>query len=157
TPPDTPPVLDSADGRAPHAALATLLPALAHHFETLARVAGSNLSLLLGGETGTGKEVIAQAVHHLSGRKGGFVAGNCGAVPPNLVESSLFGHARGAFTGAVHEGPGFFRAAEGGTLLLDEIGDLPLAAQPALLRVLQEQEVLPVGATRPVRVDVRVV
>src|SRR5258706_2561941 len=157
TPPDTPPILDSAEGRAPHAALATLLPELARRFEKLARVAESNLSLLLFGETGTGKEVIAQAVHHLSGRKGGFVAVNCGAFPPNLVESSLFGHARGAFTGAVRDEPGFFRAAEGGTLLLDEIGDFPLVAQPALLRVLQEQEVLPVGTTRPVRVDVRVV
>jgi transcriptional regulator with GAF, ATPase, and Fis domain len=157
TPPDTPPVLDSADCRAPHAAFATLLPSLARSFEKLARVASSNLSLLLFGETGTGKEVIAQAVHHLSGRNGGFVAVNCGAFPPNLVESSLFGHARGAFTGAVRDEPGFFRAADGGTLLLDEVGDLPLVAQAPLLRVLQEQEVLPVGTTRPVRVDVRVI
>src|SRR5258706_2439249 len=157
TPSGTLPKLDSADAQVSDAAFATLVPALAREFETLARVASSNLCVLLLGETGTGKEVVARALHRLSGRSGAFVAANCGALPPNLVESSLFGHVRGAFSGAVRDEPGFFRAADGGTLLLDEIGDLPLAAQPALLRVLQENEVLPVGTTRPARVNVRVI
>jgi transcriptional regulator with GAF, ATPase, and Fis domain len=112
---------------------------------------------MLRGETGTGKEVAARAVHALSKRAGPFVPVNCGAIPVALVESHLFGHTRGAFSGAVRDEPGFVRAAHGGTLFLDEIGDLPPASQAALLRVLQEGEVIPVGTTRAVPVDLRIV
>jgi DNA-binding NtrC family response regulator len=136
---------------------ATLLPDAQRSLQGLARVATSLLPVLLRGETGTGKEVIARSVHVLSGRSGPFLAVNCGALPPNLVESHLFGHAKGAFSGAIRDELGAIRAADGGTIFLDEIGDLPRAAQPALLRFLQEREVTPVGSTRPIRVNVRVV
>jgi DNA-binding NtrC family response regulator len=111
--------------------------------------------VLLQGETGTGKELVARAVHELSGRSGAFVAVNCGALPPNLIEAELFGHRRGAFTGAVGERLGLVRAADGGTLFLDEVGELPATSQAAFLRVLQEREVVPVGVDHPVKVDVR--
>ena len=107
------------------------------------------------GETGTGKEVVARALHAMSGRSGAFVAVNCGALPASLLEAELFGHRRGAFTGAVGERTGLVRSAEGGTLFLDEIGELPPASQTAFLRVLQEREVVPIGDDRPVKVDVR--
>ena len=123
----------------------------------MATFARSQVPVLVSGETGTGKELIASAIHQLSGRPGPFVAVNCGAIAPNLVESELFGYRKGAFSGALEDRPGLVRSSEHGTLLLDEIGDLPLAAQAALLRVLQESEVLPVGGTRPVKVDLRVV
>jgi DNA-binding NtrC family response regulator len=113
--------------------------------------------VLLLGETGTGKEVVARAVHRMSQRRGDFVAVNCAALPPALLESQLFGHVKGAFSGATHDALGFVRQADHGTLFLDEIGDLPLASQAALLRVLQEEEVVPIGATRPIDVDLRVV
>jgi len=115
------------------------------------------VTVALSGESGTGKEVLARAIHALSGRSGPFVAVNCGALPKDLVESELFGHKKGAFSGALEDRPGLVRAAHGGTLFLDEVGDLPLQAQPALLRVLQEKQVQPVGATSPVAVDLRVV
>ncbi len=137
--------------------LRTLRPDLAERASALLRVARSPLSLLLVGETGSGKELHARAVHDASQRGGPFVPINCAAIAPSLVESTLFGHRRGAFSGALRDEPGLVRAADGGTLFLDEIADLPLAAQAALLRVLQEKEVLPVGATRAVAVDVRVV
>src|SRR5262249_43426020 len=98
-----------------------------------------------------------KGMHAISGRRGPFVAINCGALPPSLLESQLFGHVKGSFTGARRDELGFVRSAEGGTLFLDEIGDLPLPAQAALLRVLQDREVVPVGGTRPMRVDVRVI
>jgi transcriptional regulator with GAF, ATPase, and Fis domain len=113
------------------------------------------VSIVLLGETGTGKEVIARALHVLSGRTGAFVAVNCGALPASLLEAELFGHRRGAFTGAIGERTGLVRSAEGGTLFLDEIGELPPASQTAFLRVLQEREVVPIGDDRPVKVDVR--
>ncbi|HEV8200038.1 MAG TPA: sigma-54-dependent Fis family transcriptional regulator, partial [Candidatus Polarisedimenticolia bacterium] len=113
--------------------------------------------VLIIGETGTGKERIARELHRLSGRGGKLVALNCAALSAQIVESQLFGHVKGAFTGATEAQPGLFRAAHGGTIFLDEIGDLPPELQPKLLRVLQEGEVLPVGATQPARVDVRVV
>ena len=119
-------------------------------------VAPSRVPVLLRGESGSGKEVLAQAIHTWSGRSGDFVAVNCGAIPQNLVESELFGHRKGAFSGAERDQPGLIRSSDGGTLFLDEIGDLPLTAQSALLRTLQESEVLPVGGTRPERVDLRV-
>jgi sigma-54 dependent transcriptional regulator, acetoin dehydrogenase operon transcriptional activator AcoR len=123
----------------------------------LGAIARAPLPVLLLGETGTGKEVLARAVHEASERRGSFVAVNCGALPATLVESELFGYKKGAFSGAAEDRPGLVRSADGGTLFLDEIGDLPLASQAALLRVLQEREVTPVGATRPVKVDLRIV
>jgi transcriptional regulator with GAF, ATPase, and Fis domain len=134
----------------------TLAGHFARELRRLERLAPSPLPVLLLGETGTGKEVIARAVHERSGRPGRFVAVNCGAFPKDLVESSLFGHVRGAFSGAVRDEAGFARAASGGTLFLDEVGDLPLSAQGALLRLLQEGEVNPIGASQAVHVDVRV-
>ena len=135
----------------------TLDPSLARRLIELERIAASPVTLMLCGETGTGKEVLARSVHSLSGRRGPFVAVNCGALTRTLAESQLFGHVRGAFSGAVADTPGFFRAANGGTLLLDEVADLEPAVQVSLLRVLQEREVVPVGAVRPHPVDVRVV
>ncbi len=122
------------------------------------RIAASDIPVLLEGPTGTGKEVLARFVHNLSARaEGAFVAVNCAAMPEAMLEALLFGHKKGAFTGAAEAGEGLFRAADGGTLLLDEIGELPLALQSKLLRALQEGEVLPLGATRPVKVDCRII
>jgi transcriptional regulator with PAS, ATPase and Fis domain len=136
--------------------LATLDPGLARRLDRLARLAPSTLSILLLGETGAGKEALARALHTLSQRPGPFVAVNCGAVPPNLIESQLFGHVC-AFSGAAKDELGLVRAAHGGTLLLDEIGDLPSSSQASLLRVLQEGEVLPVGSAHAATVDVRII
>lgn len=122
------------------------------------RAAGSNIPVLITGESGVGKEVIARALHGASDRRGKpFVAVNCGALPANLVESILFGHEKGSFTGATDKHPGKFREADGGTLFLDEVGELPLEMQVKLLRVLQEGEIDPVGARRSVKIDVRIV
>lgn len=138
--------------------LRTLLLDHREQLTTLMRVAERSASpILLLGPTGSGKEVLARAVHEHSGRRGAFVGVNCGALPSSLVEGLLFGHVRGAFSGAMREEIGFVRAAHQGTLFLDEIGDLPTGSQAALLRVLQEREVIPVGTTHPVRVDFRVI
>ena len=123
----------------------------------LERVAPSEASILIVGETGTGKEVIARQIHARSGRTGPFVAVNCGALSETLGEAALFGHEAGAYTGAGGARAGWFEAANGGTLFLDEIGDLPLALQVALLRVLQERQVVRLGSRKPVPIDVRVV
>ena len=123
----------------------------------LERVAPTPLSVVLRGASGTGKEVVASELHRLSGRAGRFGAVNCAAIPSLLLESELFGFKRGAFSGADRDKLGLIKAADGGTLFLDEIGDMPLDAQAKLLRVLQAKEVLPLGATAPERVDVRVV
>ncbi len=122
----------------------------------LHEVAPTQATVLLLGESGCGKEVTARAIHRLSGRQGPLVSVNCSAVPESLAESSFFGQLAGAYTGAVAR-PGFFRAAEGGTLFLDEVGDLPQAVQPKLLRVLEDRQVLPVGAVKPAPCDVRIV
>ncbi len=119
--------------------------------------AKSDSSILISGETGTGKELIAKALHSESGRKGQFLAINCSAITSGLLESELFGHKKGAFTGADREKEGLFSIASGGTLFLDEIADLPLELQPKLLRVLQEGEIRKVGATRAEKIDTRVV
>ena len=127
-------------------------------FSLVQKVASSSSSILITGETGTGKELVARALHAEGERKNGpFVAINCSAISPALIESELFGHAKGAFTGADRERPGLFAAAHRGTLFLDEIGELPLELQPKLLRVLQEGEILRVGETQPRRIDVRMV
>jgi len=140
----------------PSPRLATFGGALAAQFSRLEAVARSTVPLLLLGETGTGKGVVAKALHELSGR-GPFVAVHLATIPDNLLSSELFGHRKGAFSGATGDHEGLVRAAHGGTLFLDELGDLPMSAQTSLLRVLQDREVLPLGATRPVPVDVRVV
>ena len=132
-------------------------PAMEAALGLLARAATSDLSVLVFGETGTGKELAAQHLHQASGRSGPFVPVNCGAITATLFESEMFGHRRGAFTGATRDNPGHFRCAHGGTLFLDEIGELPLQEQPKLLRVLQDRRVLPVGGSAAVPVDVKVV
>ena len=122
------------------------------------KVAPSSSTVMITGESGTGKELVARAMHMKGSRAGGpFVAVNCGAIPEGLLESELFGHKKGSFTGAIQDKEGLFRIADIGTLFLDEIGDTTPGIQVKLLRVLQEREVLPVGATRPVKVDVRVI
>ena len=132
--------------------------ALRNVFSQVEAVAPTNTTVLLAGETGTGKEVIARAIHELSPRRRhNMVKVNCAAMPAGLIETELFGHKRGAFTGAIDSRPGRFALADRGTLFLDEIGEIPLELQPKLLRVLQEREFEPVGSSRTTRVDVRVV
>ncbi len=122
------------------------------------RLATSDIPVLITGPTGTGKEVFSRFIHERSPRgKGPFIAVNCAAMPETMLEAMLFGHEKGSFTGANAAGEGFIRAADGGTLLLDEIAEMPLALQAKLLRALQEGEVVPIGATRPVKVDVRII
>ena len=132
-------------------------PIMQEVMRTVGKVAQSDVSVLITGETGTGKELVAQEIHRRSPRaKGPFVAINCGAIPEQLLESELFGHVRGAFTGAVANKPGRIQAAQGGTLFLDEIGEMPMPLQVKLLRVLQERVILRVGDSKPEPVDVRV-
>jgi DNA-binding NtrC family response regulator len=121
------------------------------------RVADKNINILIQGESGTGKEMVAKLIHNLSERKGLFVAVNCGAIPENLIESELFGHKKGSFTGAVTDRKGKFEEAHNGTLFLDEIGELPLQSQVKLLRAIQERKVVPVGSNTPVEIDVRII
>ncbi len=133
-------------------------PAMRDIFQIIPDVARSEASVLIQGSSGTGKELIARAIHDQSPRRDGpFIRVNCGALPDTLLESELFGHARGAFTGALGDKPGRFQLAHGGTLFLDEVGDLSPAFQVKLLRALQEGEIQPLGATQPLTVDVRVV
>ncbi|MBQ0932998.1 sigma-54-dependent Fis family transcriptional regulator [Ideonella sp. 4Y16] len=161
-PPPRPPLTPGQPERpvpAPLAALNLGDPALARQIERAARLVNSPVSLLITGETGSGKEYFAKAVHASSERRARpFVAVNCAAIPETLIESELFGHLPGSFSGAATKGKrGLVQEADGGTLFLDEIGDMPLALQARLLRVLSEREVLPVGATRPVAVNIRVI
>ena len=132
-------------------------PEMAEVFGLMASISTSSIAVLIQGETGTGKELVARAIHRMSDRADRpFLAVNCAALSEHLLESELFGHRRGAFTGAINDQPGLFKAASGGVIFLDEIGEMPLAMQPKLLRVLQDGEIIPVGSTRPERVDVRV-
>jgi sigma-54-specific transcriptional regulator len=132
-------------------------PLSASLLDQVERIARSDATALIIGETGTGKELIARHLHAQSGRTGAFVAVNCGAFSETLIDSELFGHEVGAFTGATQARPGWFEAANGGTLFLDEIGDLSLSLQVKLLRVLQERQVVRLGARRPIALDVRLV
>lgn len=132
-------------------------PVSATLLEYIERIAPSEAPVLIGGETGTGKELVARHIHLLSGRKGPFLAVNCGAISDQLAESELFGHEAGSFTGAVGKREGWFEAANEGTLFLDEIGDLPLPLQVKLLRVLQEKEVVRIGSRKSIPVNVRLV
>ncbi|MGB3611647.1 MAG: sigma-54 dependent transcriptional regulator [Cellvibrio sp.] len=132
-------------------------PVSAALLDYIERIGPSEAPVLIGGETGTGKELVARHIHHLSGRKGPFLAVNCGAISDQLAESELFGHEAGSFTGASGKREGWFEAANGGTLFLDEIGDLPLPLQVKLLRVLQEREVVRIGSRKSIPVDVRLV
>lgn len=146
---------DDDDGDIPR--LIGTAPAIRALRSTLSRVASHEVVVLITGQSGTGKEVAARAIHELSAREGPFVAINCAAIPEQLAESQLFGHRAGAFTGASQDREGLFRAAHGGTVFLDEIGDLPTPLQPKLLRALEERAVVPVGATAAVPFDARVV
>ncbi|AJI85003.1 two-component system response regulator [Yersinia enterocolitica] len=138
--------------------IVTRSPVMLRLLEQAKMVAQSDVSVLINGQSGTGKEVLAQAIHAASPRaKKAFIAINCGALPEQLLESELFGHAKGAFTGAVSSREGLFQAAEGGTLFLDEIGDMPLSLQVKLLRVLQERKVRPLGSNRDLSIDVRII
>lgn len=137
--------------------IVTRSPTMLRLLDQARMVAQSDVSVLINGQSGTGKEILAQAIHNASPRsKKAFIAINCGALPEQLLESELFGHSRGAFTGAVSSREGLFQAAEGGTLFLDEIGDMPIPLQVKLLRVLQERKVRPLGSNRDLDIDVRI-
>jgi sigma-54 dependent transcriptional regulator, acetoin dehydrogenase operon transcriptional activator AcoR len=154
---DLPPDLDERALPEPLPGLRTFSPALHEAFEALARIVHVRVPVLLQAESGTGKELCARAIHERSRRPGAFIAVNCGALPETIATSELFGVRRGAFSGATEDRGGLIRGAHDGTLFLDEIADLPLASQALLLRVLQEREVTPIGATQPVPVDLQVV
>lgn len=148
----------SREGRLTFADIITRSGAMAQALKTAERAAASSIPVLIEGESGVGKELIARAIHGSGERSSKpFVAVNCGAIPDNLVESILFGHEKGAFTGATERHAGKFVEASGGTLFLDEVGELPLAAQVKLLRAVQQGEVEPVGGRKPVKVDVRII
>lgn len=155
---DMPVSQPDADAYAWRSAIVTRSPLMENLLTQARLIADSDASVLIQGQSGTGKELLARAIHNASPRAGKpFVALNCSAIPETLFESELFGHVKGAFTGATRDHPGLFRAAEGGTLFLDEIGDMPLSFQVKLLRTLQERVIRPVGSTSSVGVDVRIV
>jgi DNA-binding NtrC family response regulator len=155
--PDTDRDRDLAAETSTPTAFRTVSTELEHRVNQLSKIARAGVAVLIRGETGTGKELIARAIHEVSGRRGPFVPINCGALPRTLIESELFGHRRGAFSGANEEREGLVRKASGGTLFLDEIAELPEESQVALLRVLQDGEVRPIGAGDSVKVDIRIV
>ena len=149
---------EEGDGSVAEAGLIGRSPAFLQLLEQVRRVSRTNEDVLIEAESGTGKELLSRMIHRASPRRDGpFVAVNCSAFPAHLLESELFGHLRGAFTGANTSKPGKFELANAGTLLLDEIGEMPIELQPKLLRVLQEREIDPLGGTRSVPVDVRVI
>jgi len=148
---------EELESRRPQIGVLGESPSMRRLLEDIALMGPATASVLLLGESGTGKEMVARRLHELSGRKGPFVAVNCGALPSSLLEAELFGHEKGAFTGAQAAKIGKVRQADGGTLFLDEIGDMPLEAQTRLLRVLEERQVEPVGSSQPVEVDIRVI
>ena len=149
---------EELSGRAEFRSIVGTSRAMEGVFSVVRKVADTEATVLVTGESGTGKELVARAIHSgISRRAAPFVAVNCAAIPRDLLESELFGHVKGAFTGAVRDKEGKFQLADGGTIFLDEVGDLPLELQPKLLRVLQERVVEPVGGTSPGKIDVRVV
>ena len=151
-------IRDARDGSAFGSDLIFRSSAMAELLEQAEMLAGGDITVFINGETGTGKEVLAKAIHDASPRKEApFIGVNCGAIPEQLLESELFGHEKGAFTGANTKHDGLFKAADGGTLFLDEVGDMPLGLQVKLLRVLQDFEIRPVGSTRSVPVNVRII
>jgi two-component system, NtrC family, response regulator GlrR len=153
-----PTTVDDTQGESWRQAIVSRSNAMAELLAEAKMMAGSDASVLIRGASGSGKELLAQAIHRASLRNSRpFVAVNCGAIPENLLESELFGHVKGAFTGATSNHRGLFQAADGGTLFLDEIGDMPAALQVKLLRVLQERQVRPVGASAQIPVDVRII
>lgn len=148
----------TADGPESFHGMWTSHPSMKRIFHVIGKVASSDVTVLVRGDSGSGKELVARAIHALSRRaKGPLRAINCAAVPPTLLESELFGHAKGAFTGAVRDNPGHFRLADRGTLFLDEVAEMPPELQAKMLRVLETREILPVGARDPVSVDVRII
>ena len=149
--------LEGDGGSAVLGAMISCAPEMMKVAKTIERVAGADVSVMLLGASGTGKELLARAVHEQSGRKGEFIAINCAAIPENLLEAELFGYERGAFTGAVKSNVGKIELAEGGTLFLDEVGDIPLALQVKLLRFLQERVIERIGGRQPIAVNTRVV
>ena len=149
--------LESGAGATVLGSIITAAPEMQKVAKTIERVASADVSVMLLGASGTGKELLARAVHERSGRKGGFVAINCAAIPENLLEAELFGYERGAFTGAVKSNVGKIELAEGGTLFLDEVGDIPLPLQVKLLRFLQERVIERIGGRQPIAVNTRIV
>ncbi|GAA4723004.1 PEP-CTERM-box response regulator transcription factor [Sphingomonas lutea] len=148
---------DSASGGTVLGSIVTGAPEMAKVAKTVERVASADVAVMLLGASGTGKELLARAVHEKSGRKGAFIAINCAAIPENLLEAELFGYERGAFTGAVKSNVGKIELAQGGTLFLDEVGDIPLPLQVKLLRFLQERVIERIGGRQPIAVDTRIV
>jgi two-component system NtrC family response regulator len=146
-----------ASGATVLGSIITAAPEMAKVAKTIERVASADVSVMLLGASGTGKELLARAVHEMSGRKGAFIAINCAAIPENLLEAELFGYERGAFTGAVKSNVGKIELAQGGTLFLDEVGDIPLPLQVKLLRFLQERVIERIGGRQPIAVDTRIV
>ena len=149
--------LESSSGDAVLGSIITAAPEMLKVAKTIERVASADVSVMLLGASGTGKELLARAVHDRSGRGGDFIAINCAAIPENLLESELFGYERGAFTGAVKTNVGKIEMAQGGTLFLDEVGDIPLPLQVKLLRFLQERVIERIGGRQPIAVDTRIV
>lgn len=148
--------MSAPDDAAPESDLVGSSEAMRAVQRSIEVIAGRRHSVVISGETGTGKEVVGQRIHQKSGRSGPFIGVNCGAFTEGLLASDLFGHVRGAFTGAISEQQGLFRSAHGGTLMLDEVAEIPLSLQATLLRVLETREVRPVGSTRHIGTDVRV-
>src|SRR3954453_23878648 len=149
--------LESGGGSAILGSIISAAPEMLKVAKTIERVASADVSVMLLGASGTGKELLARAIHEKSGRRGEFIAINCGAIPENLLEAELFGYERGAFTGAVKSNVGKIELAEGGTLFLDEVGDIPLPLQVKLLRFLQERVIERIGGGPPPAVDTRIV